>query len=78
MQQFNHSIKITKIFFDGKKVVIMTSPKLIRFDISTEVNKSLEHEIRFITNRNESLAECAIKNEISQLLFKYKHEQDKQ
>ena len=56
----------------------MTSPKLIRFDISIEVNKSLEHEIRFITNRNESLAECAIKNEISQLLFKYKHEQDKQ
>ena len=34
---------------------------------------SLEHDIKFIISRNESLTEYTKKNEISQLLFKYQH-----
>ena len=36
--------------------------------------KNLKHEMEFIIKSNKSLAENKIKNEIEQLLLKYKHE----
>ena len=40
-----------------------------------KVNESLKHENKSIS-QNESLTEYTIKNKISQLLFKYKSEND--
>ena len=73
---------ITKIFFDDKNHVII-SPKTIYFDLPKEFTKSLEHEIKSMITRNESLTEYTTKNEISQLLLKYldrndSHEHEKQ
>ena len=73
---------ITKIFFDDKNDVII-SPKAIDFDLPKEFIKSLEHEIKSMIIRNESLTEYTTKNEISQLLLKYlyindSHEHEKQ
>ena len=48
----------------------------MRFSLSIEVNKSLEHKIEFIMIQNESLTEYTTGNEICQLLFKCKHEND--
>ena len=47
------------------------------------INNNLKHEIEFIIRNNESLAENIIKNQIEQLLIKYKnrnniHEHGKQ
>ena len=67
-----------KVFFDDKKLVIITSTKPIHFDLPIEVNKALGCEIKFIISRNESLAEYATKNKISQPLFKHKHKHEKQ
>ena len=39
-------------------------------------DKNLNHEIEFIIKQNESFAEHQIKNEIDQLLSKYKHGSD--
>ena len=38
-----------------------------------DVVKNLKHGIKFIINRNESLSEHKIKNEVEQLVSKYKH-----
>ena len=62
-----------RIFFDDKKLLIM-STKTIHFDASIEVNKSLKHEIKSIVSRRESSTEYTIKNEINQLMSRYKHE----
>ena len=43
------------------------------FDWSKDVDENLKHEIEFIIKSNESFAENKIKNEIEQLLLKYKH-----
>ena len=64
------------IYINDKKLLIIASPKSIRFALPIEVNKSLKHEIKFIISLNKLLAEYTIKSEISQLLFKYKHEND--
>ena len=53
------------IYINDRKVVVITSPKSIRFDLEIEVNKSLNHEIEFIISRNESLTEYKVKNKIS-------------
>ena len=64
-----------KIYIDDYKIlVIVVLPKTIRVDLPIKVKKSLKHEIKFIINLNESFAEYAIKNEISQLFFKYGYE----
>ena len=62
-----------RIYFNYKKLVIITSPKSIRFNLLVEVNKSLERKIKFFIRHNESLAAHIIKTRIS---FKYKHEND--
>ena len=38
-----------------------------------DVDENLKREIEFVIKINESLAEIIIKNEIEQLLLKYKH-----
>ena len=43
------------------------------FDLTEYVYENLKREIEFIIKSNESLAEIIIKNEIEQLLLKYKH-----
>ena len=43
------------------------------FDLTKYVYENLKREIEFIIKSNESLAEIIIKNEIEQLLLKYKH-----
>ena len=43
------------------------------FDLTKYVDENLKREIEFIIKSNESLAEIIIKNEIEQLLLKYKH-----
>ena len=42
-----------------------------------EINKSLGYEIKSIINLNDSLAAYTVKNEISQLLFRYRHKYEK-
>ena len=46
---------------------------MFNFDWPKDVDENLKHEIEFITESNESLAENKIKYEIEQLLLKYKH-----
>ena len=43
------------------------------FEWSKDVDGNMKHEIEFIIKSNESLAENEIKNDIEQLLLKYKH-----
>ena len=43
------------------------------FDWKKDVDDNLNHEIEFIIKSNESLAENKRKNEIEQLLLKYKY-----
>ena len=43
------------------------------FDFPTDVDKNLKRETEFRIKSNESLAENKKKNEIEQLLLKYKH-----
>ena len=56
-------------------MVVIREPKTFYFDfdLPKDVDKNLRHEIKFIIKRNESSAENKTKNEISQLLSKYKH-----
>ena len=56
-------------------MIVIRDLKTICFnsDWPKDVDENLKHEIEFITNSNESLAENKIKNKIEQLLSKYKH-----
>ena len=56
-------------------MIVITDPKTFcfNFDWSKDGDENLKHEIEFIIKSNESLAESKIKNEIEQLLLKYKH-----
>ena len=56
-------------------MLVKREPKTFHFnfDLPKNVDKNLKHEIEFIIKRNESSAECKIKNEIEQLLVKCKH-----
>ena len=58
-----------------ENMIVIRDPKTFRFDFNlpTYVDENLKNEIEFIIKSNESLAENKIKNEIEQLLFKYKH-----
>ena len=46
------------------------------FDWPKDVDNNLKHKIKFVVKSNESLAENKVKNEIKQLLLKYKHGYD--
>ena len=57
-------------------MTVVRDPKTLCFNSNRpiDVDENLKHEIEFIINKsNESLAENKIKNEIGQLLLKYKH-----
>ena len=58
-----------------EEIIIITKDTktfYFHFDSPKDVDRNLKHEIEFIIKSNESLAENRIKNEIEQLLLKYK------
>ena len=61
------------VIIKDNKHIIITEPKSLDFNIPKDVDKILKHEIDFIIKQHEFLAEQAAKNEISRLLFNYKH-----
>ena len=54
-------------------VIKDSKPFCFNFDWPKDADENLEHEIEFTIKSNESLFENKIKNEIEQLLLKYKH-----
>ena len=67
-------VKSPKMFEENR--IVIRDPKIscFSFDWPEVVDENLKHEIEFMIKSNESLAESKIKNEIEQLLLKYKHE----
>ena len=59
--------------FKEIKLITITVPKNIRFNLPKDVDKNLKH---LIIKRNEFLIRLNNKVEISQLLSKNKHEDD--
>ena len=59
-----------------ENMILIGDPKTfcLNFHLPKDVDENLKHEIEFIIKNNESLAENKIKNEMEQLLSKYKHE----
>ena len=55
-------------------MAVKREPKTFYFDLNLpkDFDKNLKHEIEFIIKQNESLAEPTLRNEIKQLLSKYK------
>ena len=45
---------------DYKNLVIITSAKTIRANLSIKINESLKYDIKFIVSRNESLIQYKI------------------
>ena len=69
-----------KIFHDSsiiveENIVMIRDPKTFcfNFDFRKDVDKNLKREIGCIIKINESLVENKIRNNIEQLLLKYKH-----
>ena len=58
-------------------MIVIRDPKIFcfHFDWPKDVDDSLKHKTELI-NTNESLADNKMKNEIEQLLLKYKHVND--
>ena len=56
-----------------ENIIVLRYPKTFCFDWLKDVDENLKHESKFIIKNNKSLAENKIKNEIEQLLLKYKH-----
>ena len=55
------------------KLVITTEPKTFHFVLPKDVGNNVKHVLESIIKSNEISAEHTIKNEIRQLLSKYKH-----
>ena len=74
--------KITKRVYNNlimeENMIMIRDPKIFwfNFDWPKEVDENFKHEIEFIIKSNESSAESKTKNEIEQLLLKYKHGND--
>ena len=69
LQQFHQVIIMME-----KNMIVTRDPKTFDFDWPKDFDESLKHEIEFMIKAiNLSLAENKIKNEIEQLLSKYKH-----
>ena len=58
------------------KLVKTTQPKTFCFHLPKDVDNNLEHETNSIIKHNELLAEHTIKNEVRQLISKFKHGND--
>ena len=72
LQQFNQVITILE-----ENMIVIRDPKsfCFNFDWPKYVDENLKYETEFmIKGKNESLAENEMKNEIEQLLLKYKHD----
>ena len=54
------------VIINDNKLVTITEPKTIHFDLPKKIDSSLKHETDFLVKHNEFLAEDTIKNEISQ------------
>ena len=56
-------------------IIMIKDPKnfCFNFDWRKDADENLKHEIEFIIKSNESSADNIIKNNIEQLLLKYKH-----
>ena len=54
------------VIINDNKLVTITEPKTIHFDLPKKIDSSLKHETDFLIKHNEFLAEDTIKNEISQ------------
>ena len=65
-----------EVIIKNNRLVIITEPKDIHFDLPKDIGNNSKHEIYFIIKYNEFLAEHTIKIKISQLLSKYKHGND--
>ena len=65
-----------EVYIDDDKLVIIARPKTIGFNFTKTFDNSLKLEIDSIITQNEFSAEERIKNQIEQLLFKYKHKND--
>ena len=73
MQHFNKVITAMGVHSNKNKLLIITEPKTIYFDLPQDVVTNLMQETDYIIKQNECLAEHTIKNELSSLLSKHKH-----
>ena len=57
-----------------ENVIVIRDPKTyyFHFDWPKDVDENLKHYVEFVIKSNESLAEHRIKNEIEELVLKYK------
>ena len=53
------------VYIDNNKLLIITVPKTIRFNLAKKMNNSLKQEIDFVIKRNGFLAEERIKTRLS-------------
>ena len=63
-----------EVHIGGNQIIATTGGRTFHFVLPKDVG--LKHETYSIMNHNEVLAEHTIKNEIRQLLLKYKHGND--
>ena len=64
-----------KIYIDdSKNLVVITSPKTIRVDLSIRIDESLKHDIKFTVSCHESLAEYKIKKKFTYFYMNIKKE----
>ena len=65
-----------RLYISDNKIAITIKPLTIHFHLPKDAGNRLTHRIEFIINHRDLLAEHAIKNEVRQLLSKYKHGKD--
>ena len=65
MQQFNKVIITMGVHSHKNKLLIITEPKTIYFDLPQDVVTTLMKETDYMIKQNERLAEHTIKNELS-------------
>ena len=61
------------VYIHDIKLVIITGPKTIRFNLKNKVDYNLNYEIDSIIKYNRFLAKKSIKSENKRLMSKYKH-----
>ena len=65
LQQLNQVSIITGMHVEDNKLVIITKPKTIHFDLSKDVDNSLKYETDFIIKHIKLLAEHTIKTKLA-------------
>ena len=61
----NSIIIMIVVYIDNNKLLIITVPKTIRFNLAKKMNNSLKQEIDFVIKRNGFLAEERIKTRLT-------------